>query len=286
LVVTPGIWRCGGRRIEWGRRTLIMGILNITPDSFSDGGRYFSTTAALAEARLLIDEGADILDVGGESTRPGSEPVSAAEEMERVLPVIAALRQNFDCPLSVDTWKADVAEAALAAGADIINDISGLSFDPRMAGVIARSGAGVVIMHIRGTPRDMQKDPHYEDVTGEVGEWLARQVELALAAGIRREQIVIDPGLGFGKRLEDNFTLLRELGRLGELKLPILAGPSRKSFIGRVLDLPPDDRVEGTAAAVTAAILNGARIVRVHDVRAIRRAALIADAIRSGPEGF
>jgi len=285
-VVTPGIWRCGGRRIEWGRRTLIMGILNITPDSFSDGGRYFSTTAALAGARLLIDEGADILDVGGESTRPGSEPVSAVEEMERVLPVIAALRQNFDCPLSVDTWKADVAEAALAAGADIINDISGLSFDPRMAGVIARSGAGVVIMHIRGTPRDMQKDPHYEDVTGEVGEWLARQVELALAAGVRREQIVIDPGLGFGKRLEDNFTLLRELGRLGELKLPILAGPSRKSFIGRVLDLPPDDRVEGTAAAVTAAILNGARIVRVHDVRAIRRAALIADAIRSGPEGF
>jgi len=285
-VVTPGIWRCGGRRIEWGRRTLIMGILNITPDSFSDGGRYFSTTAALAGARLLIDEGADILDVGGESTRPGSAPVSAAEEMERVLPVIAALRQNFDCPLSVDTWKADVAEAALAAGADIINDISGLSFDPRMAGVIARSGAGVVIMHIRGTPRDMQKDPHYEDVTGEVGEWLARQVELALAAGVRREQIVIDPGLGFGKRLEDNFTLLRELGRLGELRLPILAGPSRKSFIGRVLDLPPDDRVEGTAAAVTAAILNGARIVRVHDVRAIRRAALIADAIRSGPEGF
>jgi len=284
--VTPGFWHCGVRRIEWGRRTLIMGILNITPDSFSDGGRYFSTAAALAGARLLIDEGADILDVGGESTRPGSEPVSAAEEMERVLPVIAELRQNFDCPLSVDTWKADVAEAALAAGADIINDISGLSFDPRMAGVIARSGAGVVIMHIRGTPRDMQRDPHYEDVTGEVVEWLARQVEFALAAGIRRDQIVIDPGFGFGKRLEDNYTLLRELGRLGELELPILAGPSRKSFIGRVLDLPPDDRVEGTAAAVTAAILNGARIVRVHDVRAIRRAALIADAIRSGPEGL
>jgi len=284
--VTSGFWHCGGRRIEWGRRTLVMGILNITPDSFSDGGRYFSPTAALAGARLLLEEGADILDVGGESTRPGSEPVSAVEEMERVLPVIAALRQNFDCPLSVDTWKADVAGEALAAGADIINDISGLSFDERMAGVIARSGAGVVIMHTRGTPRDMQKDPHYKDVTGEVGEWLARQVELALAAGVQREQIVIDPGLGFGKRLEDNYTLLRELGRLGELELPILTGPSRKSFIGRILDLPPADRVEGTAAAVTAAILNGARIVRVHDVRAIRRAALIADAVRSGPEGF
>lgn len=284
--MTSGFWHCGGRRIEWGRRTLVMGILNITPDSFSDGGRYFSPTAALAGARLLLEEGADILDVGGESTRPGSEPVSAVEEMERVLPVIAALRQNFDCPLSVDTWKADVAGEALAAGADIINDISGLSFDERMAGVIARSGAGVVIMHTRGTPRDMQKDPHYKDVTGEVGEWLARQVELALAAGVQREQIVIDPGLGFGKRLEDNYTLLRELGRLGELELPILTGPSRKSFIGRILDLPPADRVEGTAAAVTAAILNGARIVRVHDVRAIRRAALIADAVRSGPEGF
>ena len=280
--MTSGFWHCGGRRIEWGRRTLVMGILNITPDSFSDGGRYFSPTAALAGARLLLEEGADILDVGGESTRPGSEPVSAVEEMERVLPVIAALRQNFDCPLSVDTWKADVAGEALAAGADIINDISGLSFDERMAGVIARSGAGVVIMHTRGTPRDMQKDPHYKDVTGEVGEWLARQVELALAAGVQREQIVIDPGLGFGKRLEDNYTLLRELGRLGELELPILTGPSRKSFIGRILDLPVSERVEGTAAAVTAAILNGAGIVRVHDVREMARVARVADAIRSG----
>lgn len=281
--MTPLFWHCRDHRIEWGRRTLIMGILNITPDSFSDGGRYFSIDAALAGAEALLQEGADILDVGGESTRPGSEPVSASEEMERVVPVIAALRRNFTCPISVDTYKAAVAEAAIESGAAIVNDISGLTFDARMAGVVACSGAGVVIMHIRGTPRDMQKDPHYEDVTGEVGSWLAGQVALALAAGVEREQIVIDPGLGFGKRLEDNFTLLRELDRLSDLGLPILAGPSRKSFIGRVLDLPAGERVEGTAAAVTAAILHGARIVRVHDIKAVKRTALIADAIRFGP---
>jgi dihydropteroate synthase len=276
-------WHCRNRRIELGQATLVMGILNITPDSFSDGGRHFSASAALAGAERLVREGADILDVGGESTRPGSEPVPAEEEMARILPVVAAIRRTLDCPISIDTYKAAVAAAALDAGADIINDISGLTFDPGMAGLAAETGAGVVIMHILGTPRDMQTDPHYEDVTGEIAEFLARQVTLAERAGVSRDQIVIDPGIGFGKRLADNFTILRELDRLTRLGLPVLAGPSRKSFIGRILDLPVEERLEGTAAAVTAAILNGARIVRVHDVQAMKRVARIADAIRTGP---
>ncbi len=278
----PLLWRCRDRRLELGRRTLIMGILNITPDSFSDGGRYFSSDTALARARVLIEAGADILDIGGESTRPGSQPVSVEEEMARVLPVLTTLRRNLQVPLSIDTYKAAVAEAALAAGAEIINDISGLTFDAGMAALAARSGAGLVLMHIQGTPRDMQQNPWYADVTAEVGRFLARQVAVAEAAGVGRDQIVLDPGIGFGKRPEDNLTLLRELGRLNSLGLPLLVGPSRKSFIGRILDLPVSERVEGTAAAVTAAILNGAGIVRVHDVREMARVARVADAIRSG----
>lgn len=259
-----------------------MGILNVTPDSFSDGGRYDSTAAAVAAGLRMIAEGADIIDIGGESTRPGAAPVAAAAELARVLPVVEALRRQSDVFISVDTYKADVAEAALAAGADIINDISAMGFDPRMAAVAAASGAGVVLMHILGTPRDMQSDPHYEDVVGEISAFLAGRIAIALAAGIAREQIVIDPGIGFGKRLEDNLVILRDLGRLTALGCPILSGPSRKSFIGRILDLPVEQRLEGTAAAVTASILNGARIVRVHDVAAMRRVVLLADAIRSG----
>jgi len=280
--VASYLWRCRGRRIELGRRTLIMGILNITPDSFSDGGRYFSGAAALAGARELVAAGADILDVGGESTRPGSVPVSVEEEMERILPVLTTLRRNLDIPLSVDTYKAAVAEAALAAGADIINDISGLTFDAGMAALVARSGAGLVLMHIQGTPRDMQLNPWYEDVIAEVSRFLKHQLAMAEAAGVGRDQIVLDPGIGFGKRLEDNLILLRDLGCFESLGLPLLVGPSRKSFIGRILDLPVSERVEGTAAAVTAAILNGARLVRVHDVRPMARVVRVADAIRCG----
>jgi len=262
-----------------------MGILNITPDSFSDGGRYFSGTAALARARQLAAAGADILDIGAESTRPGSLPVGAAEEKARLLPVLKALRQELDLPLSVDTYKAEVATAALAAGADIINDISALTFDAAMAGVAARSGAGLILMHMQGTPHDMQADPHYEDVMAEIAAFLAQQVAAAAAAGVAPDQIVIDPGIGFGKRLEDNLTILRELGRLEELGLPLLVGPSRKSFIGRILDAPATERLEGTAAAVTAAILQGAQIVRVHDVAEMVRVARVADAIRDGAPG-
>ena len=274
-------WHCRGRTLELGRRTLIMGILNVTPDSFSDGGRYLAVDDALRAAERLLNEGADILDIGGESTRPGADPVGEEQERRRVVPIIDGLRRRFDAFISIDTYKASVAESAIAAGADIINDISGLGFDPLMAELAARTGAGVVIMHILGTPRDMQKNPHYDDVTGEIRDFLAGRVALAEAAGVQRTQIVIDPGIGFGKRLEDNFTILRELGRLAELGLPILAGPSRKSFIGQTLNLPVDERVEGTAAAVTAAILHGAHIVRVHDVQAMKRVARIADAIKN-----
>ncbi len=274
------VLRCVDRKLELGGRTRIMGILNVTPDSFSDGGRFFSCDDALRQAEQLIAEGADVLDIGGESTRPGALPVDLEEEIRRVVPVIEALCKRFDILLSVDTCKSVVAHAALEHGARIINDISGLTFDAKMAQVAAQSGAAVVIMHIKGTPRDMQQNPLYEDVTGEIHDFLARQMSYAQEQGIQADQIVLDPGIGFGKRLEDNYTLLRELARFHDLGAPLLLGPSRKSFIGKVLDAATDDRLEGTAAAVTAAILNGAHMIRVHDVRIMKRVARISDAIR------
>jgi len=257
-----------------------MAILNVTPDSFSDGGRFFSCDDALRQAEQMIAEGADVLDIGGESTRPGALPVDLQEELRRVVPVIEAVCKRFDTLLSVDTYKSVVARAALEHGARLINDISGLTYDAQMAQVAAESGAAVVIMHIKGTPRDMQQNPLYEDVTGEIHDFLARQMSYAQEQGVQTDQIILDPGIGFGKRLEDNFTLLRELARFRDLGAPLLLGPSRKSFIGKVLDAATDDRLEGTAAAVTAAILNGAHMVRVHDVRAMKRVARISDAIR------
>ena len=260
-----------------------MGVLNCTPDSFFDGGQYFAHEAAIAHGLRLAELGADIIDVGGESTRPkgvygeGAAPVSAEEEMQRVLPVIAALAQQIQIPLSIDTYKAPVAEAAIAAGASLVNDISGFQFDSAMPSTVARLGAAVVIMHTQGTPANMQASPNYNNLLDELYFYFEQQMELARQAGIAEDRIIIDPGLGFGKRLEDNYEIIRRLRELHGLGCPVLVGPSRKAFVGKPLNLPPEQRLEGTAAAVTAAIMNGAHLVRVHDVKEMRRVVTLAD---------
>jgi dihydropteroate synthase len=255
-----------------------MGILNVTPDSFSDGGRFFDQTDAVLHGFQMVKDGADMIDVGGESTRPGAEYVPADEEIRRVVPVIRKIRQKTSVPVSIDTYKSEVAKAALEAGATIVNDISGLHFDEKMAEVIAEHSASVVIMHIKGTPKDMQTNPEYDDVVREVYDYLSKSVESASNSGIK--QIMIDPGIGFGKTANHNLELLNRLEEFRGIGVPILIGVSRKSFIGKILDTPVDARLEGTAAAVTASILHGADIVRVHDVREMRRVARVADAIR------
>ena len=265
-----------------GRRTLVMGILNVTPDSFFDGGKFFRLESALEHARRLIREGADIIDIGGESSRPGAQPIPEEEELRRVIPVIRALRQESSVPISIDTYKASVAEAALEAGANIVNDISALRFDGRMVEVVARAGVPVVLMHMRGEPRTMQQNPVYTDVVREIKEFFAERIAFARAHGI--EQILIDPGIGFGKTVAHNLEILRRLGEFRELGCPILIGVSRKSFIGRLCGtdedpLPPSERLEGTIASNVIAVLNGAQIVRVHDVAAHKRALAIVDAI-------
>ena len=260
--------------------TLIMGILNVTTDSFSDGGLFFDKGIAINHALEMEAAGADIIDIGGESTRPGAEPVLPEDELNRVIPVIEAIRSASDVCVSIDTYKADVAEKAITAGANIVNDISGLQFDESMANVVKNNNVPVVIMHIKGTPREMQKDPHYDDLMQEVVAYFQERVEFCRQRGIKKGNIILDPGIGFGKRSQDNFELLRELKQIADLGYPVLSGPSRKSFIGLTLDLPVDERVEGTAAAVTASILNGAKIVRVHDVQEMKRVVTIADNIR------
>lgn len=273
------IWSIGRRTLDTSSRTLIMGILNVTLDSFFDGGKYIDIGKAVEHGLRLQDEGADILDIGGESTRPGSESVSAEYELERVLPVIERLAPQLNIPISIDTYKSAVAKAALAAGAEIVNDISGCRFDAAMPALVAESGAGLVLMHIKGEPKNMQVNPVYENLMLEIVEYLRTSIQIATAAGVKINQIVLDPGIGFGKQVKHNLQILNELRMLEQFGRPVLVGPSRKWFIGQLLDLPTDSRLEGTMAAVTAAILNGARIVRVHDVRAIKRAAVIADAI-------
>lgn len=253
----------------------------MTPDSFSDGGRYLDPDRAVEYAHQMIEDGADLIDVGGESTRPGAEPVSADEELRRILPTLKRLTKELSVPISVDTYKADVAAVVLEEGADLINDVSGLTLEPRVAAVVAEAKAGLVLMHMRGTPRTMQEDPRYSDVVVEVREYLQERIRLAEGRGVDRAAIVVDPGIGFGKRAEHNLILLNRLAELQALEKPIMVGPSRKSFIGTILDLPVDERVEGTAAAVAAAIWQGAHIVRVHDVRAMVRVARMTDAIRS-----
>lgn len=258
---------------------VIMGILNVTPDSFSDGGRHRSTEDAVDHARLMIEEGADIIDVGGESTRPFSEPVAEKEELHRVIPVIERLHEIPGAFISVDTYKANVAREALKAGADMVNDISGLTYDDAMAGVIAGNDAHAVIMHIKGKPRDMQENPRYDDVVGEISAFLHERVEYAVRSGVDREKIVIDPGIGFGKRVEDNLRILKMLRAFHELGRPVLIGTSMKSFIGKITDMPLEERVEGTLASLAVAIMNGADVLRVHDVRRAKKVLKIVKAV-------
>jgi dihydropteroate synthase len=275
------IWRAGRNSIELGSKTLVMGILNVTPDSFSDAGKFFDEDDAVNRGRQMLADGADILDIGGESSRPGSAPVSEEEELRRVIPVIDRLKDEAGALISVDTTKSHVAIEAMDAGASIINDISAMRFDAGMAGVAARLGAGVVLMHMQGTPADMQKAPSYSDVLAEVAGFLVERGGAARAAGVHPESIVYDPGIGFGKTVQHNLQLLNRLDGLRDiLKRPILSGPSRKSFIGAVLDIPVEERLMGTAGAVAMSIIRGASIIRVHDVREMVQVAKMVDAIR------
>lgn len=270
---------CRGKPLTFGGRTLIMGILNVTPDSFSDGGHYFEVDKAIARAKQMVEEGADIIDIGGESTRPGALSVSVEDELARVLPVIEGLVGETTACISIDTSKAAVAQQALQAGAHIVNDITALKGDRNMAKIVAEMNAGVVLMHIQGTPRTMQHSPVYQDLIPEILSYLQQRIDEAEAGGIAPEQIMIDPGIGFGKTLEHTLEILRRLDEFRRLKKPILIGTSRKSFIGKILNLPVDDRVEGTAATVTWAIAHGADVIRVHDVKAMCRVAQMTDAI-------
>ncbi|MCD6385678.1 dihydropteroate synthase [Candidatus Sumerlaeota bacterium] len=275
------VWKFGNRRFDLRNRVLIMGILNVTPDSFSDGGKYFAKDRALRRAEEMVNEGADIIDVGGESSRPGAQPVSVQEELRRVVPVIRAIKERLDIPVSIDTYKYEVAGEAIAAGAEIVNDITGLRHSARMKTLIAEHGVGVVIMHMQGTPQTMQVAPHYDDVVEEIGAFLEHQLSEAKQAGVEEECIVVDPGIGFGKLLEHNLEILANLGRLrARCQRPLLIGVSRKSFIGQLLGgIPPDERLAGGLGAVLSAVMNGANIVRVHDVSPTRQALTIYESI-------
>lgn len=272
---------CRGKKLYLSERTHVMGILNVTPDSFFDGLCYFDCKRAVKRAFEMVEEGADIIDVGGESTRPGADSVNVAVEMERVIPVIERLSEKIPVPISIDTRKSEVAEAAIRAGAHIINDISGLRFDPSMASVAARFNVPVVIMHIKGDPKSMQRDTKYRDLIGEIYNYLKEGIQIATKAGISKQKIIVDPGIGFGKKWKDNFIILKRLKEFQSLGCPLLIGVSRKSFIGRALDLPEKDRIMGTAAAVTASVLRGVNIVRVHDVKEMVQVVRIADLIKT-----
>jgi len=275
-------WQCGNHKLNSGPLPLIMGILNVTPDSFSDGGRFLSTDAAIGRAREMLAQGADIIDVGGESTRPGAEPVDAAVEMRRVLPVIEALAIEPGVVISVDTSKAEVAREAVRLGASIINDVSSMTADPAMAAVVRDSGSGIVLMHMRGNPRTMQDDPQYADVVEDVASWLAGCMADAVEAGIAPEAIVLDPGIGFGKTAVHNAELISHLGRLAGLGRPVLAGMSRKRFIGALTGVPDaGGRLAGSLAALACAVLRGAHVLRVHDIAESVQAARVAAAIRN-----
>ena len=281
-IVNKPYWRIGEKSYDLSRRTLVMGILNVTPDSFSDGGRYRAPNRALEHALNMIEEGADIIDIGAESTRPGSAEVTADEELLRLIPVIERLSDKTDVPISIDTRNAGTAAAALQAGAVIINDISGLTHDPDMASVVADRGASLVTMHIKGTPETMQLAPSYEDLMGEVSSFLYDSIDRAVAAGVAEDRIVVDPGIGFGKTGDNNLEILRRLMELRSLGRPILLGASRKAFIGAILNTAPQKRLEGTLAVNTMGIANGASIVRVHDVKSTVMACRMAEAILYG----
>jgi dihydropteroate synthase len=285
---TDTINACGPCTLELGKRTLIMGIVNITPDSFSDGGHFFSPDKAVDQALKLVDEGADILDIGGESTRPFSEPVTDAEECRRVVPVIEALAKRVQTPISIDTTKASVAAAAVSAGATIINDISALRMDPKMAETAARCKVPLILMHMQGTPKTMQADPHYDDLIGEIRTFLQDAMTSAMEAGVDRRAIIVDPGIGFGKTIAHNLQILRDLESFHDLGVPLLVGASRKMFIRQLVKDPSATDIDplsvevarGTQATVAAAALKGAQIVRVHDVDRTRATLAVIDAIR------
>lgn len=272
-----------GKKLRTGKRTLIMGILNVTPDSFYDGGKYSSVESALERAREMVKEGADIIDVGGESSRPGSSPVSKDEELSRILPVIKAISDELDVPISVDTYRAEVAEVAINAGARMVNDITALRGDDDMAKVVREYGVPVCLMHMKGTPQNMQKNPHYGDVMSEIARFLYERAEYAIAKGIDEKNIILDPGIGFGKRtgegIEDNCEIIARLAELKSLGFPVLVGLSRKTFIGNLSNTETEERLESSLGAEAIAIANGADILRVHDIKETKRMAMVVDRI-------
>ncbi|HEX6208865.1 MAG TPA: dihydropteroate synthase [Actinomycetota bacterium] len=271
-------WKLPDRAYDCEERTLVMGVLNVTPDSFSDGGRFFDPEDAVKQALRMVEDGADIVDVGGESTRPGSDPVPPDEERRRVVPIVERLAQELEVPISIDTRKAEVAAAAVRSGATIVNDVTA-GGDPEMFDVVRESGTALVLMHMKGEPKTMQEDPHYDDVVWEVRDYLAERVEAAVAAGIDREAICVDPGLGFAKTTPHSLAMMKHTDALLDLGRPVLVGPSRKSFIGDVLGTPVTDRAEGTVGAVCVMVAKGAHIARVHDVLETVRAVRVVDAI-------
>jgi len=272
-------WKLRTRTLTVGRLPLLAGIVNVTPDSFSDGGQFVESHAAIDRALGLVDEGADLLDVGGESTRPGAQPVSADEELRRVMPVLAALRDRTSVPVSIDTSKAAVARAALDAGVEVVNDVTALTADPAMLPLVAESGCGVCAMHMRGTPRSMQEDPAYDDVVAEVLGYLCARRDALVAAGVEQPRIALDPGIGFGKTTEHNLDLLRNASRFHELGCPVLVGHSRKQFIGRTLGEPDADRTPGTIGVALALARQRVQVLRVHDLGAVRRALVLFEAV-------
>ncbi|MBD2074760.1 dihydropteroate synthase [Phormidium sp. FACHB-592] len=276
----PSVWQVRNQTFDWGDRTYLMGVLNVTPDSFSDGGLFHAPEAAIVQARTLIAAGVDILDVGGQSTRPNAIEISLDEELERVLPIIQAVRQESDVPLSIDTTRASVAQAAIAAGADLVNDISGATYDAEMLPVVAKLGVPIVLMHIRGMPQTMQQLTDYEDLISDILTFLKARIDAAIACGIDRSRIAIDPGIGFAKTYAQNLEILRRLPEFHALGYPLLVGASRKSFIGHILNQPdPQQRVWGTAAACCAAIAGKADLLRVHDVKEMKDVCRVADAL-------
>jgi len=257
-----------------------MGILNVTPDSFSDGGKYVDAKIAIDHALEMIDNGADIIDIGGESTRPGSEPVSKNDECNRIIPVIESIKKNnSEILISVDTYKSYVAKRAVDAGADLVNDISGLTFDPNMLSYLSGKGIPVILMHINGRPKTMQNNPVYDDLIKDIRNFFLKQCNIAKENGIKKNHIILDPGIGFGKSFEHNFTVIRRLNEICDLGYPVMIGPSRKAFIGDTLGLPLNERIEGTLATVVSGIMNGAKIVRVHDVKEVKRAVKVTEKI-------
>jgi dihydropteroate synthase len=279
LLLPARVIKLGRKTLDLGTRTYVMGVLNVTPDSFSDGGRFFEPSVAFDHAVAMAEEGADFIDIGAESTRPGSMSIPAKEQLARLLPVLRAVKKRVRVPVSVDTSSAAVATAALREGADVVNDVSALVGDKRMAAVVARAGVPCILMHMKGRPRNMQENPEYSDLMAEVTGSLATALKLGEAAGIDRKQMLVDPGIGFGKTVAHNLEILRRLAELESLGAPIVVGPSRKRFIGAVSDSPPGERLEGTIAACVVAATNGANVLRVHDVKPVVKALKLADAV-------